>query len=198
MIEPGALVTAVPNVGCITAEAAKWLERFNSGNWSEHDQAQLDMWLAESYVNRVAYWRLEAAWSLAARVAALQPKSQNVIDRSPFLLRALKIAVSAFVMAVLGIAAANFLLPQSTQTYTTSLGSRKTVSLADGSRIELNTDTKLRIATSSAGRKVWLDRGEAYFEINHSAAIPFVVDVGAQRVTDLGTKFLVERNDRPR
>jgi transmembrane sensor len=41
---------------------------------------------------------------------------------------------------------------------------------------------------------VSLVRGEAYFEIRHDAARPFVVLAGAQRLTDIGTKFLVRRD----
>ena len=73
--------------------------------------------------------------------------------------------------------------------YATDIGGRKILSLSDGSKIELNTDTSLRIAKGSGGRRVWLDKGEAYFEINHNAAWPFIVTAGTHRVTDLGTKF---------
>ena len=42
-------------------------------------------------------------------------------------------------------------------------------------------------------RVVWLDRGEAFFQIKHDAAHPFVVMVGDRRITDLGTQFVVRR-----
>ena len=44
---------------------------------------------------------------------------------------------------------------------------------------------------------MWLDKGEAYFQVKHDPAHPFVVMSGNRRITDLGTKFLVRRdNDR--
>jgi transmembrane sensor len=67
------------------------------------------------------------------------------------------------------------------------------VPLADGSRVELNTSTRLRAKVSHDRRIVWLDRGEAYFEVAHDASRPFVVYAGARRITVLGTKFLVRR-----
>lgn len=53
----------------------------------------------------------------------------------------------------------------------------------------------MRVADSGAKRIVSLDKGEAYFQITHVAARPFVVLAGNHRVTDLGTKFLVRRSN---
>ncbi len=43
-------------------------------------------------------------------------------------------------------------------------------------------------------REVWLDRGEAYFEVAHAANRPFVVHAGSRTITVLGTKFSVRRD----
>jgi transmembrane sensor len=80
------------------------------------------------------------------------------------------------------------------KTYSTALGARKTIMLADGSSIELNTDTVLRMTIGAAARTASLDKGEAYFQIKHNVVHPFVVMAGNHRVTDLGTKFVI-RND---
>jgi transmembrane sensor len=76
--------------------------------------------------------------------------------------------------------------------YETVLGGRRQVVLEDGSTIELNTSTVIRTAVSGVTRDVWLDRGEAFFSINHESA-PFVVHAGSRLITDLGTRFLVRR-----
>ena len=47
---------------------------------------------------------------------------------------------------------------------------------------------------SGGKRKVWLDKGEAYFDVHHDAARPFTVMIGHARITDLGTKFTVRRS----
>jgi transmembrane sensor len=93
-------------------------------------------------------------------------------------------------IAVIGAASAAYLLSPKMTTYQTTLGGHRIVALADGSRIELNTDTVLR----ADGREAELLKGEAYFQIKHDAAHPFVVNAGAHRITDLGTKFLVRRD----
>jgi transmembrane sensor len=61
----------------------------------------------------------------------------------------------------------------------------------------MNTDTVLRVAADGRGRMVWLEKGEAYFQVRHDDAHPFTVMAGGHRVTDLGTKFLV-RTDAQR
>jgi transmembrane sensor len=43
-------------------------------------------------------------------------------------------------------------------------------------------------------REVWLDEGEAFFDIAHDARRPFVVHAGSQTVTVLGTKFSLLRD----
>src|SRR6185437_10529239 len=77
--------------------------------------------------------------------------------------------------------------------YATAIGGQKTLALADGTRIELNTDTQVRLLNGDH-RKVWLDKGEAYFQVHHDAAHPFEVMSGNLKVTDLGTAFFVKRH----
>jgi transmembrane sensor len=74
----------------------------------------------------------------------------------------------------------------------TAVGENRTVALADGSRVTLNTDSRLRIDASHP-RTVRLERGEAYFDVAHDPAHPFVVEAGGSRVTVLGTRFTVRR-----
>lgn len=175
--------------------ASAWLERVHAGNWTEQNQEELDAWLAASSAHRAAYWRLEDAWSNASRLSALrQPMRQPVAQRRILPILARTAAVIAVVGAT-GIVAASYFGSPKSQTYSTGLGGREALALSDGSRIELNTNTVLRVATNAHARTVWLDKGEAYFEIKHDAAHPFVVFTAGHRITDLGTKFLVRQND---
>lgn len=186
-----------PNAGEIEAAAAQWLERCDGEGWNAAQQNDLDVWLATSPRHRAAYWRLKAAWLQAERLPALKP---SMADRStapqrerrlrPFVFR---IAAAAAIIAMAGTAAAVHFAPPSTRLYATAIGERKTLTLADGSKIELNTDTSLRVAIGNP-RKVWLDRGEAFFQIKHDDTHPFLVIAGNHRVVDLGTKFLVRQD----
>lgn len=178
----------------IEARAARFLEQRNFGRWNDEDQAVFDVWLAASPAHRVAFVRLNTAWERAGRVAALAPMEapkQSVRATGPLLLR---IAAVFGILAVIAGGAFAYLQAPRERVYSTALGGHEVVKFADGSRIELNTNTQLRARMTTNERVVWLDKGEAYFEIKHDSAHPFVVMVGKHRVTDLGTKFRVRRD----
>jgi transmembrane sensor len=78
--------------------------------------------------------------------------------------------------------------------YSTVVGGLDTVALMDGSRVTLNTDTRIRVVLSATERRVELDRGEAFFIVAKDPARPFVVGVGDKRVTAVGTQFSVRRD----
>ncbi|HSZ73999.1 MAG TPA: FecR domain-containing protein [Rhizomicrobium sp.] len=179
----------------IDMRAADWLQRRQFWNWSEEDQTTLDTWLAQSPAHEVAYWRLEAAWNETHRLAALHRPEREAAPRVRSRQRI--VSVGAVVVAVIimaGIGTRSYLTRPQVQNYTTALGERRTIALNEGSRIELNTNSVLRVLADADGRKVWLDKGEAYFEIAHDTRRSFVVIAGDKRITDLGTKFLVRRD----
>jgi len=175
-------------------EAAEWLARRDRGPWSEADQAALDAWQAQSWSNATAFWRLDAAWARANRLGAARRAPGNRLLQAvsgrfmPILFRS---AASALVVAAVA-GAAFYTLQPGERSYETTVGGHETLTLGDGAKVELNTDTKVRVSLDR--RKVWLERGEAYFDVAHDAARPFMVMVGDHRVTDIGTKFLVRQN----
>jgi len=186
-----------PKAQSVNEIASAWLERVNAGNWTEQNQTELDAWLAVSSAHRAAYWRLEDAWSNAARLNALRKPMRQPISaqRSFSMLAMARAAVFIAIVGTLGAVGVKSLTSPQTHTYTTGLGGRETLALSDGSRIEMNTNTTLRVTTNARARTVWLDKGEAYFDIKHDAAHPFVVFTAGHRITDLGTKFLIRQNN---
>ena len=189
--------SASANAESIEARAAAWLiKRREHEGWSEPDQAALDSWLAESWAHAAAFWRLGAAWSSADRLGVLRrpavEQGESVVAPRRGLF--VKIAAGLVIAVVAGIAGANYLLNSDGWAYATALGGHKTITLADGSTIELNTDTAVHIDANASRRIVEFDRGEAYFQIKHDAARPFIVMAAGHRVTDIGTKFLLRRD----
>jgi len=179
----------------IRAEAAGWLERQQHADWNEQCAAELESWLGADPANAVAYYRIEFAWQRTERLAALRPAQREPQSLSSRFRVAFK--RSAAVVAIAAVAGTGLYLgtrDPGTQTYATNIGSRKTLSLPDGSQIELNTNTILRMSKAD-NRRVWLDRGEAFFQVVHDPKHPFVVDIGQRRITDLGTKFDVRHDD---
>ena len=179
----------------IEVRAAEWLVKKHAHEtWKPEDQAELDAWLAESWAHTTAYWRLSAAWNCTDRIGALRPAHLRRGEASARRNWRTVIRIAAVFVAAVSLAAvgAQYFAAPREKTYATGLGGREVVTLIDGTRIELNTNTVLHIATGTSDRSVTLDKGEAYFEVTHNAAHPFTVMADGHRITDLGTKFLVK------
>jgi transmembrane sensor len=188
----------------IEAAAAEWFGRKQFWTWNEGDQIELDAWLDRDLAHRVAFWRLEGAWSRTARIEAVRKPLRLASDAHAYGLgRRKSIRLLAASAAALTIAAGGMYLlaPRNEvgQTYSTAIGERKTLKLADGSEIQLNTNSILEIGIDKNARVAKLEKGEAFFSVRHNAARPFVVTVSGHRITDLGTQFLVRQyGDRVR
>jgi transmembrane sensor len=180
------------NAADIEARAVAWVNRRHFWDWTEENQVELDAWLAESLAHRVSYWRMNSGFDGIGKLTALRRPTPEkaAVRRDRNFLRTLLTGGAAATVFVIGTSL--FFLTQGKLTYSTPVGGHKIVALSDGSQVELNTDTILRMKVSASGeRMVWLDKGEAYFQIKHDATHPFVVSVAGHRVTDLGTKFLI-------
>lgn len=192
-------MTVEPLPNCaerIEAEAAEWLQRRHFWSWKDEDQERLDSWLNETPAHLVAYLRLEAALTRADRMAALrQPLSTRLaqLARRGWWPGVGRIAAGLILAGLIALGLTQYSGTPKDRAYATAVGERKIITLADGSRIELNTNTVVRLANNGDGRQAWLDKGEAYFQIHHDAAHPFSVVVGDHRVVDLGTRFLVRK-----
>jgi transmembrane sensor len=78
-------------------------------------------------------------------------------------------------------------------TYATQTGEQRTVTLTDGSVVQLNSQSRLRVSFSEQERRVELIDGQALFEVAKNPARPFVVVSGTTSVQAVGTQFDVYR-----
>lgn len=188
MSEPGVMNTSE----AIEARAAEWLiERQDKESWSAEDQDALEDWLAQSPAHEIAFLRLEEAWGRSERLSALsRPAPESQRRTAPLLLR---IAAALVIAAAVGGFAATQIMQTHDRVFSTPIGGHESITFADGSKVELNTNTVLRARMTTEQRIVYLEKGEAFFQIKHDAAHPFVVMVGDRRITDLGTQFVVRR-----
>jgi len=182
----------------VQEQAAAWLRHSLDTRWDEKDQAAFDGWMAASTAHKLAYWRLNAAWERSERLAALRPSSAPTTPRRQGFWPIVFGATAAGIAAIALLAAnGTFLRSQpALRTFATPVGGHQVLRLADGSQIELNTNTVVEVLLTQAARTVNLEKGEAFFEVKHNAARPFVVNAGSHRVVDLGTKFLVREDPR--
>lgn len=189
----------------IEDQALDWLIRRDGEDWTEDSQAELDAWLEESMAHKAAFWRAEHGWHEADRIRSLGFDNDDVRVEERRERKWWPAAIAASLLAMVtvgGISVAPSFLgepaPQVQQArYDTPVGGRRLVPLADGSKVELNTRTTVRTAVAEGRREVWLDSGEAFFDVAHREGEPFIVHAGRQTITVLGTKFSVRR-DRDR
>ncbi len=187
----------------VANEAATWVARLHGPDRDRDMELACLAWQAESAVNRYAFERCTEVWmevpnaALAAgyvptpRPPATPPPETRGQGggRRPAL---------AALGALAGVALVAFWLPWAPwapwadgTVYRTDVGEAQTVVLADGTRMSLNTATRVHVGFDQKQRLVRVDSGEAAFEVAREAARPFVVRAAASEVVALGTVFAV-------
>ena len=174
--------------------ASQWLAREDRGLTAE-ESASMERWLEESSLNKVSYLRLKANWKRVDRLGALKrpPSARRQPVYAPRWI-GLSVAAALIVCVCGGAWLAWHRAAPSGQEFATGVGRTQEVRLADGTMVELNTNTRLHADVNEASRTVRLDSGEAYFDVVHDDKRPFTVYAGNRRITDIGTKFSVFRN----
>lgn len=156
------------------------------------DPAEVDAWLDESPAHAAAFARVEAAWERAERLKAL-PQIAEAPQPAFGITRRM---AASLAVGVLGVGAVGGWALTRKQVEMTARGERRTVSLPDGSRVELNTDSRIAVAYSDTRRDIVLTRGEALFEVAKDPSRPFVVKAGEAQVRAVGTAFNIRMRDK--
>lgn len=183
-------------------EAAAWFARLSTPKISNTTLDGFWTWRRDP-LNRAAYERVED-FSAAARGLRDDPEMKAAVGeamrRKPWwreALASIRSSRGAFLiggaLAAGAMAAVVLVLTGGGDRYSTGVGQKITVSLADGSSVQLNTDTRLRVRFDKNERRLSLERGQAFFDVAHDAARPFIVDAGRARVRAIGTRFDIDR-----
>lgn len=191
--------------------AAAWHDRLVAQPPSADLQIDFSRWLDESPRHLAAYERVSETWRTAKsgahdpRMLALRHEAAlRLLHRRRFNLRAFAYA-AIIALAMLGglFAAARWsgvvhlpLLASTAAAHSTDVGERLNLTLPDGSKVTLNTDSALRPAFTQSERLVILERGQAVFEVSNDANRPFVVVAHGRRFVALGTAFDVRIDAR--
>jgi transmembrane sensor len=193
----------------IEAQATRWLVRLDAAR-SPDLIAQHSRWMAQSARHRVTYMKLSLAWKrmdslrrmrpldppgevdpdLLRRRSKLWPGTSLVLDvlRLAWLPR---LAVGVAIATAFAILAVALLEPQTQLAYSAPVGGHEHLTLDDGSVLDLNTDTQVRVQFTATRRQIFLDHGEILLSVAHDASRPLEV-IAAHIVTRaVGTKFSV-------
>lgn len=174
------------------AEASAWLARLHGPGRSAAIEAAFQAWLAENAAHARAYARVADIWDIIPGAARLHRRGGAAVPHTglPRWPTWLAAAAACIVVMVAGLAWWQTRGP----VYQTAVGEVKLVTLSDGTRLTLNTDTRLAVDFDRHRRLVRLLRGEAIFDDVHDPGRPFVVQAGGYRVRALGTTFQVRIN----
>lgn len=192
---PGGMETRPKVTPAIAAEAAVWVTRLHGPDRSPQMERDLRAWQAQSAAHQEAFEKCTDAW-LDVEKIKLSTAYETVSRRNPWQpgggyrgrQRWAAMAASVAVLAV-GL----FIGRQwwNEGAFSTDVGEQRVVMLEDGTRMILNTDTRLRVSFGNRQRTVNVNSGEAIFEVAKDSARPFVVRVAGSEVVAVGTAFSV-------
>jgi len=177
----------------IEEEASRWLAARDARTPSAEEEATFNYWLDADIRHRVVYLKLEAGWKRGDRLRAVRPLDRDV-DRDLLRQRRprMPLALAASVLLSLVLAGGYFVHEKlGWRQFETRVGDFSRIVLDDGSVIDLNTDSQVRVRLGSERREVRLLRGEGRFQVAHDKTRPFVVTASDTDVRAVGTAFSV-------
>lgn len=201
-------VIEFPDRKVIEEEAAAWLIKLDGDSApSAEEFASLREWLARSPVHReqlrsfADFWgKMNVLTDLTVPLGQTERRSsRRFVGRSRIAMPHFARASFAAAVVVIGIAATFWLRPDpvviSNDFYSTAVGQQRSMTLADGSLVILNTNTQIKVYYDNEYRNIRLLQGEAHFTVAKNALRPFRVYAGNGRVQAVGTAFSVYLRD---
>jgi transmembrane sensor len=195
----------------IATEAARWQQTLSGGTCTERERAEFADWVKASPRHLREYLfaealdaaatdvdpdrRMEVDLNAAASASNVTILSQNELPPSPTRKLAWLAAAAAGAAA---LALAWWVRPDllgGWQRYDTGIGEQRSVQLPDGSVMQLNTDSRVRVRFSAGARDVRLLHGQVFFKVARDARRAFRVEAGAAVLRVLGTQFDVYHRD---
>lgn len=182
----------------VADQALDWFVRLRNGEPDAVTQATFRAWLAEDPRHAEEFRGLETLWNSKPFLDAV--KTLPVDRRTLVKPRARRwplpaAALAASVLLAVGLWQYPALTIAMLADYRTATGSQTTVTLPDGSKMMLNTDTAVALDFAAGRRHIRLLRGEAFFDVVHDPAHPFTVSGHYGEIGVLGTAFSVRTGD---
>ena len=184
-------------------EASRWIERLSEGLTRE-EELELQSWFRDDPANQAILEKMARLWDKMdslSRLSTLLPQPARTMDSNRH--RASYFALAASV--VLGLSALLFWnwsvdrgdAPQTAQRpaevlYETDVGRQQVNLLEDGTKITLNTDSRIGVRYTSSARLLHLEYGEVHVQVAKDPTRPLTVLAGERVVQAVGTAFNIE------
>jgi len=209
-------IVRFPEKSGLQEKAIQWLIKMEDDDWSDQEKKEFLIWIDKDPQHRKMFLRVASFWCEMDVLASMDGlltqqiekdrgvnSAPNALHRKWFHPRHIRWAAGLAACSFL-VAGLLFVLPLGTTLdpghkvaqpidifYETRLGEQTRAVLQDGSIMTLNTQTQATVKFDSTERSVYLESGEAYFEVAKNKERPFHVYAGKGRITAIGTAFNV-------
>jgi transmembrane sensor len=194
--------------------ATEWFIRFCENEVDDASRRRFADWLRASPEHIRAYLEISAFWEAAgslvptvhvdelvqlarreSNVVALNQESRETPERDGAS-RMRRFAIAACALLALSLLAGGTWWQFGRYpTYATRVGELRTLTLRDGSVVQMSASSRMRVRFSQTMRGIELLQGQALFQVAHNTQRPFIVESGSTRVRAVGTRFDVNRDD---
>jgi transmembrane sensor len=186
--------------------ASLWIVRLDRG-LTAAEEHELCEWMATDERNKAALLKMAEVWDdshVLSRLASVFPRepADNRTSYFPRYAVAASILVATLVFWNLGEkifhtnpGTSADMVQADQGVYETAIGDHSTVKLSDGSKLALNTNTRIRVEFSPGQRLLFLERGEINVEVARDENRPLSVLAGDRIIQAVGTAFSVRLED---
>jgi transmembrane sensor len=179
------------NADSIDSAASEWVAKIDRG-LKQEERIAFEQWLGADSRCRGALAHAQAVWRNLDRAQVFRIADEA--RRAPPVVKGRRSRAGAYAAALLAVIVSVGIWVNYTLNHlSTTVGEIRQVPLNDGSRVTLDTASRIDVEYEAQARIVRLESGEALFEVAKDPKRPFVVRAGNIRVRAVGTAFLVRR-----
>lgn len=183
--------------GRVHDAAARWLARREAGEAGI--ERALDAWLRADPRHQIAFEEIAGAWQESSGLATSRIARERKLAKAPLhMRRSTHLAMAGAGLAMIA-GLASFGLVRGTSpfglvsqaeaaTYETGLGEIRIIALDDGSRLVLDTQSRVKVMLTASARRLELEQGRARFHVAPGRR-PFVVSAAGIRIVPAGKLF---------
>lgn len=197
------LISQEPQQRSIREAAAEWAVLLANDALDEGQQQALQRWLQADARHAEALAFAQRTWAALGRLPADKPSRRRALPVTPGLVHHPRrharlrrwgaAACLALLLGGLGLNQSERLLLPLLADHRTVSGEVRSLTLADGSEVTLDSASAIRLDYSAGQRRIELLAGAAIFKVAPQADRPFVVETSGGSTQALGTRFVVQR-----